>query len=141
MDSVNIAAQTRRKFDISSIVSVKASVKGSTTIAAKEGHLVFLDPATNVWTAYALSANLTTYMSGTVADSKVSAPVVGVLGEDSSLTTTAGVHKVIIKGNVYIDYVRDAGITASVLPDGYLIGPAAAQSAGITFLNYEAKEV
>lgn len=111
-----ISAKTDLTYDISTILSVNEQVKGTAALEAKAGHLVFQDASTGVWTAYALSASLSTY----AATADAVGAYVGVLLEDVTLSTTATKARVAIAGTVYTAFVRNAGITADKCSDTLL---------------------
>lgn len=129
-----IEAKTKLTYDISKVKSVDEMVKSSAALEAKAGHLVFQDASTGVWTAYALATSLTTY--ATTADSV--GGYVGVLLEDVSLSSSPTKARIAIAGDVYIAYVRGAGITADKCPDALLRGFTKNQTS-IVFLD--AKEM
>ena len=130
MEAIEIKAFTDLSYDISTIKSVDEMVKGSASFEAKAGHLVFQDVSTGVWTAYALSASLNSYAS--TADTV--GGYVGVLLEDATLTTAAKKLRVAIAGDVYVDFIRNAGITADKCSDALLRAFTKNQTA-IVFLD------
>ena len=131
MESITIRAATNPTYDVTNIKSVNESLKGTTTLEAKKGHLVFKDRATGIWTAYALSATLSAYQ--TTADAP--GPYVGVLLEDMSLTSSPQKARIAIGGTVYISFIRDAGIDESHCSNDLLINFM--QQTQIQFLAYE----
>ena len=93
-----------RTFDVEGAVSAVVNVKASAgTIAAKRGHLVACISGT--WTAYPTTA--TPLVEGYSA--------VGVLLEDVSLTTTVTKARVLYAGQVWEQFIRDAGIANTVV--------------------------
>lgn len=117
--SLTIKAHTNLNYDVSTIKSVNEQLKATTALEAKAGHIVFQDPSTGIWTAYALSASLAGYKAS-VSDGTINAPYVGVLLEDANLSTSPKKAKIAIAGIVYKDFIRDAGITESNCPDTLL---------------------
>ena len=101
-------AMTRPKWVVDTIRSRDVTVKAASgTSNAKGGHLVFKQ-ADGSYKAYALSTT-----SSTITDMVA----VGVLAEDVTLTTTGAKARVIEAGIVYLQAVRDAGITADKITD------------------------
>jgi hypothetical protein len=93
-----------RTFDTDGALSYKADVVASSgTIEAKAGHLLAL--ISGAWTAYAV---------GTDATAQTGIQALGVLIEDASLSTTAVKCQVLYAGKVWEEFVRNAGILASV---------------------------
>lgn len=130
MEAIEIKAFTDLNYDITKLKSVDEMVKGSASFEAKKGHLVFQDASTGVWTGYALSASLASY--ATSADAV--GGYVGVLLEDAALTTSPKKLRVAIAGEVYIDFIRNAGITAEKCSDALLRAFTKNQTA-IVFLD------
>lgn len=123
-------AMTRPKWVVDTIRSRDVIVKAASgTINAKAGHLVFKQ-ADGSYKAYALST-----ASSTITDMVA----VGVLAEDVTLTTTGAKARVIEAGIVYLQAVRDAGITADKIADDVIRNYSANLSA-IVFDDYK-KEV
>lgn len=123
-------AMTRPKWVVDTIRSRDVTVKAASgTINAKVGHLVFKQ-ADGSYKAYALSTT-----SSTITDMVA----VGVLAEDVTLTTTGAKARVIEAGIVYLQAVRDAGITADKIADDVIRNYSANLSA-IVFDDYK-KEV
>lgn len=93
-----------RTFDVEGAVSAVVDVVASTgTIAAKRGHLVV--SVSGKWTAYPVATSPLT------ADYEA----VGVLLEDANLSTTAVKARVLYAGQVWEQFIRDAGITATTV--------------------------
>lgn len=123
-------SMTRPKWVVDTIRSRDVTVKAASgTINAKAGHLVFKQ-ADGSYKAYALSTT-----SSTITDMVA----VGVLAEDVTLTTTGAKARVIEAGIVYLQAVRDAGITADKIADDVIRNYSANLSA-IVFDDYK-KEV
>ena len=123
-------AMTRPKWVVDTIRSRDVTVKAASgTTNAKAGHLVFKQ-ADGSYKAYALSTT-----SSTITDMVA----VGVLAEDVTLTTTGAKARVIEAGIVYLQAVRDAGITADKIADDVIRNYSANLSA-IVFDDYK-KEV
>ena len=123
-------AMTRPKWVVDTIRSRDVTIKSASgTINAKAGHLVFKQ-ADGSYKAYALST-----ASSTITDMVA----VGVLAEDVTLTTTGAKARVIEAGIVYLQAVRDAGITADKIADDVIRNYSANLSA-IVFDDYK-KEV
>ena len=116
------ATETVRSRD----VTVKASAG---TINAKPGHLVYKQEDGS-YKAYPVST-----ASGSITETGY----VGVLGEEVTLKTTGVTARVIESGIVYLDAVRDAGITSDKIGDEVIRMYSANQSA-IVFDDYK-KEV
>ena len=122
-DATNIT-KGNRTFDVEGALSYKVNVVASTgTIAAKKGHLLAM--ISGAWTAYAV---------GTDATEQTGVQAIGVLLEDASLSTTAKACQVLYAGKVWEQFVRDAGITATVTSFAKLI----AAPGKIVFANEEA---
>ena len=94
------ATETVRSRD----VTVKASAG---TINAKPGHLVYKQEDGS-YKAYPVST-----ASGSITETGY----VGVLGEEVTLKTTGVTARVIESGIVYLNAVRDAGITSDKIGD------------------------
>lgn len=93
-----------RTYDAESALSYKTGVvASSSTISAKAGHLLAL--ISGVWTAFAV---------GTDATAQTGVQAIGVLLEDADLTTTSADYQVLYAGKVWEEFIRDAGILASV---------------------------
>ncbi len=101
LETINAPART---FDVEGAVSAVVGVKASTgTIAAKRGHLV--SNVGGTWTAYPVGTTplVTDYLA------------LGVLLEDANLGTTATQVRVLYAGQVWEQFVRDAGIANTVV--------------------------
>lgn len=93
-----------RTFDTNGALSYKAEVVASSgTISAKAGHLLAM--ISGAWTAYAV---------GTDATAQSGIEALGVLIEPAELSTTAVECQVLYAGKVWEDFVRNAGILATV---------------------------
>lgn len=116
--------RVNRTFDNAGALSYKVNVVASTgTINARKGHLLAM--IAGVWTAYAVGTDVT---------AQTGVQALGVLLEDASLSTTAKAVQVLYAGKVWEQFVRDAGITATVTPFNKLI----AAPGKIVFANEEA---
>lgn len=117
----------RPKWDVDTIKSRDVVVKAASgTIEAMAGHLLYKQ-TDGTYKAYATST--------VVSDEGI----VGVLGEDASLSTSAKTVRVIEEGTVYIEAVRAAGIEASKVSDDAIRNYSANRTA-INFTDYK-KEV
>ena len=104
MTNPTFVAPGPRTYDVESALSYKVGVVASSgTIDAKAGHLLAM--ISGVWTAYAV---------GTDATAQTGVQAIGVLLEDAALTTTSADFQVLYAGKVWEDFIRDAGILASV---------------------------
>ena len=130
MADVTTISMTRPKWVAETLRSRDVTVKASAgTIAAKPGHLVFKQE----------DGSYKAYPVATAASAITETGYVGVLGEEVSLKTTGAVARVIESGIVYLNAVRDAGITADKIGDEVIRMYSANQSA-IVFDDYK-KEV
>lgn len=117
----------RPKWDANKIFSRDVVVKAASgTLDAMAGHLVYKQ-ADGSYKAYAVGT--------TISDEGM----VGVLGEDATLSTSASTCRVIEAGLVYIEAVRAAGIEASKVSDDTLRGYSANRTA-IVFTDYKKEE-
>lgn len=127
---VTTIAMSPTKWVVDTIKSRDVTVKASAgTIEAKAGHLVFKQ-TDGTYKAYPVST-----ASGSISDTDY----VGVLGEDATLKTTGAVVRVIESGIVYLNAVREAGITADKISDD-VIRMFSANRTAIVFDDFK-KEV
>ncbi len=96
-----------RTFDVEGAVSAIVGVKSSAeTLSAKRGHL--LVNVAGVWTAYPATTDPIATATGYLA--------VGVLLEDVTLNKTTAVNaRVLYAGQVWEQFIRDAGIAKTVV--------------------------
>lgn len=102
-------------YDVDSILSYKTKVQtASGTVSAKKGHpVVYIN---GKWYAYAATLNPLAQSITGEASAKFSPVALGVLAEDASLATSPAECRVIYSGRVWESFVRDAGVTSTVLP-------------------------
>lgn len=108
-----------RTFDMAGALSEVLEVKtASGTVSAKAGHL--LVHINGAWYAYDAATDA---LAQTITDGGVTYNVdaVGILLEDADLSTTAAEVQVLYAGKVWVEFVRNAGIEASVTSDEDLL--------------------
>jgi len=110
LETINVSNRT---FDVEGAVGAVVDVKtASGSVNAKRGHL--LVNIGGAWYAYATTVNPLTQEIGETG-AKKSYDAVGLLLEDATLGTTAVKVRVLYAGSVWEDFVRDAGITNTVV--------------------------
>jgi hypothetical protein len=131
MADITTIGMPRPKWVADTIRSRDVTVKSSTgTIAAKPGHLVFRQED-GTYKAYPVS---------TAASAITETGYVGVLGQEVTLTTTGAKARVIESGIVYIEAIRDAGITSAKIGDE-VIRTYTADRTAIVFDEYTKETV
>lgn len=116
------------------IISKEATVIADSSLAAKAGHLLFMDITNGKYKAKAATTSLIPTGSGAVTDN-FTGPV-AVLLEDAALSTSDTTCKVIAFGTVYYEMVRAAGIDETKCPD-WLLDKFSALQSGVRFIGKE----
>ena len=120
----------------STIRTIEATVIADSDLDVKVGHIVFMDPKTGKYKAYAAGTSLIPNASG--ADGASTAPEgpVGLVFEPVRLSTGDTTVKVLLAGTVFTDLIREAGIDETACPD-WLLFKYSSQDTQILFLDQE----